>query len=265
MDPFVTNEGSSPVILGMPHVGTDIPEKLATRLNDTGRAIADTDWWIDRLYDGLLADATVVKATFSRYVIDANRDPSGVSLYPGQNTTGVCPEVTFDDVPIYLGGQAPDDDEIAGRIENFHSPYHVQLAEQIERVKTQHGIAILYDCHSIRSNISFLFDGQLPVFNIGTNEGQTCAAEIEQAVVSVCAAADGYDHALNGRFKGGWTTRRYGQPNQNVHAIQMELGQRAYMIEQPPWTYRKDLAGTVRPYLKDLLTRLERLALDGNL
>ena len=265
MTPFNVSEGSSPVVLGMPHVGTEIPDVLAGRLNDTGRAIADTDWWIDQLYDGLLADVTVVKATFSRYVIDANRDPSGVSLYPGQNTTGVCPTTTFDGAPIYRDGQEPGDDEIAERTQVYHRAYHAALAEQISRVKAMHGVAVLYDCHSIRSLIPYLFDGQLPVFNIGSNCGQTCAAEIEQAVVSVCAAADGFDYALNGRFKGGWTTRTYGQPGDNVHAIQMEMGQRAYMEETPPWAYRQDLAGKVRPYLQEILTRLERLALDGNL
>ena len=265
MSPFNVYEGTSPVILGMPHVGTNIPEELARRLNNVGRAVADTDWWIDRLYDGLLPGASVVKATFSRYVIDANRDPSGASLYPGQNTTGVCPPVTFDDVPIYRDGEEPDDDEIAERVGKYHSPYHGALREQIERVKARHGIAVLYDCHSIRSHIPYLFDGQLPVFNIGSNDGKTCAASIEQAVVSVCAGAADFDYALNGRFKGGWTTRRYGQPARNVHAIQMELGQRAYMEEQPPWPYRDDRAATVRPYLQDLLGRIERLALDGTL
>jgi len=265
MTPFKINEGTGPVVLGMPHVGTEIPDDLATRLNEAGRTIADTDWWIDRLYDGLLASATVVRATFSRYVIDANRDPSGASLYPGQNTTGICPTTTFDGDPIYRQGHEPGDAEIAARTLTYHNAYHDALAGQIERVKARHGVAVLYDCHSIRSNVPYLFDGQLPVFNIGTNGGTTCAPEIEQAVVSVCSGADGFDFALNGRFKGGWTTRTYGRPALGVHAIQMEMGQRAYMEEIPPWTYREDRAGVIRPYLQDLLTRLERLALDGNL
>jgi N-formylglutamate deformylase len=249
----------------MPHVGTEIPGEIAARLNDTGNAIADTDWWIDRLYGGLLENVTVVKATFSRYVIDANRDPSGVSLYPGQNTTGVCPTTTFDGTPIYRDGQEPDADEIAERAKNFHGLYHAALAGQIARVKAKHGVAVLYDCHSIRSHIPYLFEGQLPVFNIGTNGGQTCAPEVEEAVVTVCSEAGEFDHALNGRFTGGWTTRTYGQPASGIHAIQMEMGQRAYMEETPPWTYREDRADKIRPYLKDLLTRLERLALDGKI
>jgi len=265
MTPYIISEGAGPVILGMPHVGTKIPDNLAGRLNEAGRAIADTDWWIDRLYDGLLASASVVKATFSRYVIDANRDPSGISLYPGQNTTGVCPTTTFDGDAIYLDGQEPGDDEIAERVMIYHKAYHDALAGQIERVKARHGVAVLYDCHSIRSTVPYLFDGLLPVFNIGTNNGETCAAEIEQAVVSVCSDADEFDFVLNGRFTGGWTTRTYGQPATGVHAIQMEMGQRAYLEETPPWAYREDRAALIRPYLQDLLSRLERAALDGNL
>ncbi len=265
MNAFVVREGTSPIVLGMPHVGMDVPEALAPRFNAKGRAIADTDWWIDQLYDGLLADTTVVRATFSRYVIDANRDPSGASLYPGQNTTGVCPTTTFDGDTIYEAGQEPDDDEIAERAATFHAPYHAALSEQIARVQAKHGVCVLYDCHSIRSTIPYLFEGRLPVFNIGTNGGETCDTRIESAVKSVCEKADGFDHAVNGRFKGGWTTRRYGQPNKGVHAVQMELAQRVYMDEAPPWTYRPERAAAVRAHLKEILSRLERLALDGHL
>ncbi len=265
MNPVDVKEGTSPVILAMPHVGQYLPEDIKMRLNELGRRIDDTDWWVDQLYDGLLSDPTIVKATFSRYVADANRASTDESLYPGQNTTGVCSPCTFDGKPIYLPGQEPDDDEITERIKNFHTPYHQALAAQIARVKAIHGVTILYDCHSIRSHIPYLFEGELPVFNIGTNEGATCDPQIEAAVVDVCKQADGYSYALNGRFKGGWTTRHYGQPDQGVHVIQMELGQRAYMDEAPPWGYRPDLANAVRPYLKTLLTNIEALALNGKL
>ena len=265
MTPVIVAEGDGPVVLGMPHGGTDIPAALAARLNEQGRATAATDWWIERLYDGLLPGATTVRATFSRYVIDANRDPTGASLYPGQNTTGVCPTTTFDGDPIYRAGQEPSDPEIADRAAAFHTPYHAALAAQIERARARFGVAVLYDCHSIRSHIPYLFDGELPVFNIGTNGGVTCHPAVETAVVDVCARADGYAHVLNGRFTGGWTTRRYGQPDAGMHAIQMEMGQRAYMDETPPWTYRPDRAAKVRVHLKEILTRLDQLARDGRL
>ena len=231
-----TRQGTSPVILGFPHTGTDVPPAIWDRLNDNGKLLADTDWHIHNLYDGLLDGITTVRATFHRYVIDANRDPSGTSLYPGQNTTGLIPQTDFDGVPIWKDGQAPDEADIAARLRDFHAPYHAALSAEIERVRSIHGVAILYDCHSIRSHIPFLFEGKLPDFNIGTDMGKTCDKAIEQTTVAVtaAAAADGYDSILNGRFKGGWTTRHYGQPQTGVHAIQMELAQSTHLATEAP-------------------------------
>lgn len=264
MTPAEVREGDGPVILAAPHAGTFLPEELLARLNERGRALADTDWWIDRLYDGLLPAATGVAARFHRYVIDANRDPAGASLYPGRNTTALCPTTDFDGQSIWQPGEAPGTDEIAARRAAYHAPYHAALKGQIERVKARHGVALLYDCHSIRSHVPFLFEGELPVLNIGDNEGRTCAPALAQAAAA-SAAESGYSHVLNGRFKGGWTTRHYGRPAKGVHALQMETAQRAYMDEAPPWTYRPDLAERLRPHLARLLARLERLALDGAL
>lgn len=258
MRPVEIIEGGSPLILGQPHGGTFVPDEIMASFNDAGRGLADTDWHITKLYDGLAADATIVKATFSRYVIDANRDPSGVSLYPGQNTTGLCPTTDFDGKPIYLPGHEPGEKEIAARRDAYHAPYHAALAAQIERVKARHGIALLYDCHSIRSDIPFLFDGTLPAFNIGDNEGRTCDPAITADAATICAAADGYDHVVNGRFKGGWTTRHYGRPQEGMHAIQMELAQRTYMHEAPPWAYAQERAARLRPHLAKLLAALEQ-------
>ena len=189
--PYEIRQGTSPVILGFPHTGTSVPAEIADRLNDNGRILADTDWHIHHLYDGLLDDVTVVRATFHRYVIDANRDPAGVSLYPGQNTTGLIPETDFDGKAIWKDGQGPDQADIAARLRDFHAPYHAALAAEIERVRAIHGVAILYDCHSIRSHIPFLFEGKLPDFNIGTDMGKTCDSAIEQATLTVVEAAEG--------------------------------------------------------------------------
>ncbi len=261
MSPVEVISGSCPIILAMPHGGTFVPDAIFARLNDNGRKLADTDWHIDQLYEGLLPQASIVKAGFHRYVIDANRDPSGKSLYPGQNTTSICPITDFDGVPIYLEGKAPDGAEIARRLAGFHAPYHAALEAEIARVREKFGIAILYDCHSIRSNIPFLFEGQLPDFNIGTNEGQTCVSEIKQIVVDICAAAKGYSSVLNGRFKGGWTTRHYGRPEQNIHAIQMELAQIQYLqSEQLPYAYGDKNAAALRKILKSILEALANWA-----
>jgi formiminoglutamase len=262
MSVFHVSQGSSPIILGFPHTGTDVPADIHARLNDNGRILADTDWHIRDLYDGLLENVTTVRATFHRYVIDANRDPAGVSLYPGQNTTGLVPETDFDGVPIWKDGEAPTEADIAARIRDFHAPYHAALAAEIERVKAMHGIAVLYDCHSIRSHIPFLFDGKLPDFNIGTDSGKTCAPAIEAAAVSATAAAGGYTSILNGRFKGGWTTRHYGRPETGVHAIQMELAQSTHLAtEALPFAYDAAKADRLRMHLKDVLTRIEQVAL----
>ncbi len=256
--------GQGPIVLGQPHGGTFVPEEIHARLNQTGRALADTDWHINRLYKGLFGDATVVQSRVHRYVIDANRDPAGVSLYPGRNTTTLVPLTDFDGHPIWKTGQAPSADEIEDRRQKFHAPYHAALTEELDRVRARHGVAILFDCHSIRSRIPFLFDGELPVFNTGTNDGTTCAPEIVQAVDAV-AQASGCTAVLNGRFKGGWTTRHYGRPDQGIHAIQMEIAQRAYMDETPPWTWRADRAERLRPHLKEMLDHLRALALSGAL
>ncbi len=264
MTQVAVHAGDGPVILGVPHAGTDIPEDLLARLNDRGRERADTDWWVDRLYQDLLPGATLVKALFHRYVIDANRDPEGASLYPGQNTTALCPTTDFDGAPIWQPGKAPGPDEVEARRVAYHAPYHGALATEIERIKARHGVAVLYDCHSIRSHIPYLFEGELPALNIGDNQGATCAPSVRKAAVEA-AQASGFSYVLNGRFKGGWTTRHYGRPGDGVHALQMEIAQSAYMDERPPWTYRDDLAERLRPHLKALLERLERLALDGAL
>ncbi|MEM9577685.1 MAG: N-formylglutamate deformylase [Pseudomonadota bacterium] len=248
--------GDSPLVLGLPHTGTDIPADCLERLNETGRAMADTDWHIHTLYDGLLDDVTSVRTPIHRYVIDVNRDPSGESLYPGQNTTGLCPLTDFDGRSIYRDGKAPDAQEIKRRRLAYHAPYHAALQAEMERVKAIHGFAILYDCHSIRSNIPFLFDGTLPDFNIGTNLGVTCAPDIEARVAALCEQAGGYTSILNGRFKGGWTTRHYGRPSEGFHAIQMELAQSTYMLEHPPWNDVDNRAERLRVHLKSILKTL---------
>ncbi len=255
------HRGTSPVILAFPHTGTEMPEEVGARLNDTGRNLADTDWHIHRLYDGLLDDATTVRATFHRYVIDANRSPRDESLYPGQNTTGLVPMTDFDGRPIWKDGDHPTPADVAARLAAFHAPYHAALTAEIDRVRSSHGVAILYDCHSIRSRIPFLFEGQLPDFNIGTDSGRSCATALEAAVHEVCASAPGYSSVLNGRFKGGWTTRHYARPEAGVHAIQMELAQSGYLdAEALPFSYDDGRAARLRPYLAIILTRIAALA-----
>ena len=263
MEMVELNRGSSPVILAFPHTGTHMPGDIGAKLNDEGRKLRDTDWRIHELYQGLLPEATTVRATFHRYCIDANRDPSGASLYPGQNTTSLIPLTDFDNNPLWVAGGEPDEAETARRVERFHRPYHTALAAEIERVRAEHGIAVLYDCHSIRSVCPFLFEGTLPDLNIGTDNGKTCNPLIEQEVGAICAAADGYTSVVNGRFRGGWTTRHYGRPGDGVHAIQMELAQATHLkSEALPFDYDVEKADRLRKVLRQILSRIEALALE---
>ncbi|MCY4305731.1 MAG: N-formylglutamate deformylase [Aestuariivita sp.] len=249
-------QGNSPVILSFPHTGTVLPDKVLMVLNDTGHAMTDTDWHIHTLYDDLLPDMSSVRTLIHRYAIDVNRDPSDVLLYPGQNTTTLCPATDFDGRKIYPEGQEPDASEINARRIAYHEPYHASIDAEIARIKAIHGFAILYDCHSIRSNIPYLFQGTLPDFNIGTNGGTTCAPSIQEMVVSICGCAEGYSSVLNGRFKGGWTTRHYGDPTNDVHAIQMELAQSTYLkTEEAPWEFDNKNAERLREHLAEILTK----------
>ncbi len=259
--------GSAPLVLAMPHTGTEIPAAIESRLASGWLARKDTDWWVDRLYAfaGAL-DATIVRTRISRSVIDANRDPGGASLYPGQATTGLCPETTFDGEPLYADGAALSEAEILERRRSWYEPYHAALAGEIERLRTRHGAVVLYDCHSIRSRIPRLFQGELPHFNIGTFEGASCAPALTARIEAACAAS-GLTRVTNGRFKGGYTTRYYGRPSIGVHAVQMELACRGYLREPdaagpdnwpPPWdeAYAAPLRATLERILRECLAFL---------
>ncbi len=249
--------GSSPLVSSQPHGGTALAPEIAAALNETGRALADTDWWIDRLYAPLAERfaATVVSTPISRYAIDVNRDPSGVSLYPGQATTGLVPLETFDGAPIWRPGLEPDPAEIDRRRRLFFEPYHAALAAAISRTKLRHGFCLLWDCHSIRSAIPRLFSGRLSTFNLGTFEGRSCSPSLRAAAERLLAAS-GESFVIDGRFKGGWITRHWGRPSEGVEAVQMELAQEAYMDEASPWTFREEKAERVRAVFAALIDTL---------
>ncbi|MEP9367126.1 N-formylglutamate deformylase [Xanthobacter sp. VNH20] len=250
--------GTAPLVVSLPHTGTEIPDAYRDGLVSLPLARKDCDWWIDILYDfATELNASIVRTAVSRTVIDVNRDPSGVSLYPGQATTELCPITTFDGEPLYHAGRAPDAAAVAARRAAYFDPYHAALAGEIAAARQRHGTVVLYDCHSIRSVIPRLFEGTLPEFNIGTNSGQSCAPELVRAIESLCAAT-GRPHVTDGRFKGGYITRHYGRPPEGVHAVQMELACRAYMHEplgpvgpdQWPSAYDAAYAAPVRAALR---------------
>jgi formiminoglutamase len=253
--------GGAPLVVSFPHTGADIPAEIEERFASPWLARKDADWWIDRLYDfaGDLG-ATTLRTAISRSIIDVNRDPSGASLYPGQATTELCPTTTFDGEPLYRPGGEPTPAEIARRRATWFDPYHLALDTEIARLRAVHGRVVLYEAHAIRSVIPRLFEGQLPVFNLGTNSGASCDPALTAGVEAACDATS-WTRATNGRFKGGWTTRRYGRPAEGFHAIQMELACRGYMEEpndapQPdtwPPPYAPDRATPMRAALTDVL------------
>jgi N-formylglutamate deformylase len=238
----------------VPHAGTYIPEEIRSRLTEAAIALPDTDWHVDRLYD-FLDDlgASVLVATHSRYVIDLNRPPDSAPLYPGAANTGLCPTEQFDGAPIYQAGEAPGEAEVQERLALFWRPYHDRLAAELQALKARHGIALLYEAHTIRSRVPRLFDGRLPDINLGTADGASAAADLATRLIQAATAAKQYSSVLNGRFKGGYITRSYGRPGEGVHAVQLELSQITYMDEDPPYRFREDLAATVRPTLRGVL------------
>ena len=228
---LAVHHGELPFIVSFPHTGTEIPPDIEEQLVSPWLGRKDADYWVDVLYDfAHEVGATTVRTSLSRTVIDVNRDPSGVSLYPGQATTGLCPVETFDGEPLYQSGRAPRAPEIEHRRVAYFDPYHAALREQIDRLRGRHGRVVLWDAHSIRSRVPRLFEGELPQFNIGTNNGASCAGELTAALEKCCDGA-GMTRVTNGRFRGGWITRHYGKPDDGIHAVQMELAMRGYLRE----------------------------------
>ena len=255
---LAVHHGEAPLIVSFPHTGTEIPPDIEAQLLDPWLARKDADYWVDVLYDfAAHMGATTVRTALSRTVIDVNRDPAGVSLYPGQTTTGLCPTETFDGEPLYR--LEPAAGEIERRRVAYFDPYHAALREQIERLRATHDRVVVYDAHSIRSRVPRLFEGELPQFNVGTNGGATCDAALAAAVEKICDAS-GMTRVTNGRFRGGWITRHYGQPQNGVHALQMELAMRGY-LEEPthpkhtnwPAPLDDNVAALLRVALRDIL------------
>ena len=252
---FEFKQGSIPLLVSMPHVGTDIPDAIAARLAPCALARADTDWHLKQLY-GFLGEmgASTIAARWSRYVIDLNRPPEDTNLYPGLSTTGLCPVDTFGSEQLYRDGDAPDEQEVHARLARYWQPYHVQLRAELERMLALHGRVVLWDAHSIASVVPRFFEGRLPDLNFGTAQGTSCDPAMQAAVVGVAQSQDAFSVAVNGRFKGGHITRHYGQPALNVHAIQLEMCQYLYMDERAPFDYRPDRAAQVQPLLRELTT-----------
>jgi N-formylglutamate deformylase len=254
MTAFTLTERGGPLLISAPHVGTELPAGFAARLTAVGQSLIDTDWDVDRLYGfAEELDATVLRAHWSRYVVDLNRDPNGVPLYPGARTTGLCPTETFEGEPLYVDGAAPDDTEITARRAAFWEPYHAALHAQLERIRAQHGYALLLDAHSIWGRLPLLFEGELPDVNLGTNSGASCNTAIVAGVEEVVSASP-YSFVTNGRFKGGYITRQHGNPAAGIHALQIELNQKNYLADGSRTEYDAAKAASLSAILRNVTT-----------
>ncbi len=233
---FQLERGEAPLLISLPHVGTDYPPDIAANWTEAARALPDTDWHLAEIYNfASRLGVTLLRARLSRYVIDLNRPPDDAPLYAQANRTELCPTRAFDGQPIYVAGKAPDDDEIARRRALYWQPYHDALERELTRLQARHGYVVLWEGHSIKSELPWLFDGKLPDLNLGTADGQSCALSLREALANVLAAQARYTYAVDGRFKGGYITRRYGAPSAGRHAVQLEMCWSCYMDESPPY------------------------------
>jgi N-formylglutamate deformylase len=252
--PFELHTGTAPLLVSMPHVGTELPAELCASYVPRAIDLEDTDWHLARLYDFLPAfGASVLQARVSRYVIDLNRPPDDMPMYPGAANTELCPTRFFTGDPLHVEGGAPDAAERERRRALYWQPYHDALAAELTRLKARHGFVLLWDAHSIRSEIPWLFDGLLPDLNIGTAGGASADASIAAAVAGAAAQDNGVTHVLNGRFKGGYITRHYGRPAGKFHAVQLEMTQKLYMSEAFPFAYDEQKAAAIQPTLRAML------------
>lgn len=258
METHELHRGTEPLLISLPHDGEMIPPELAARLAPSARSAPDTDWHVSRLY-AFARDlgASMLVPKYSRYVVDLNRPPDDVSLYPGQNTTGLCPTVQFSGERVYLDGEEPSADEIAQRVAQYWQPYHNTLAAEIERIRAAHGRCVIWEAHSIRSIVPFLFDGRLPDFNLGTVGGTSCRLSLRTHLVGVLEGQADYSFVVDGRFKGGYITRHYGRPEQGIDTIQLELAQINY-LDEATHTYDNERAAATQ----GLIHRLLEAALD---
>lgn len=252
-DPFVFKAGDAPLLISIPHMGLEVPPDLFEMMTPVGRQLADTDWYLDQLYDfGHQMDASFLMARYSRYVVDLNRPPNDETLYPGQTKTGLFPQLTFRGEPIYQTTDEPDEAERQRRIDAYWQPYHDKLAQEIERLRSAHDHVLVWEAHSIASVLPRLFPGKLPDLNIGTNAGASAAAPLLAAVEASLANCP-FTWVANGRFKGGYNTRAFGNPAAGVHTIQLEMCQSTYMNEDYPFDYRADLAREVQPVVQGMV------------
>jgi N-formylglutamate deformylase len=258
MSVFTLHRGDAPVLVSLPHTGTELPDDQRWRYVERAYAFEDTDWHLQQLYAFVRElGASLIVPRYSRFLIDLNRPNENAPMYPGVNNTELCPTRFFTGEALYRDGAAPDEAEVQRRVQAYWRPYHDALRAELARIRDAHGHAVLFDGHSIKSVLPWLFEGRLPDLNLGTANGTSCAADLRSALAAVLAAQTRFTQVVDGRFKGGHITRHYGRPHDGVHAIQLEMCWRCYMHEQPPFAYAPERAAVVQPLLRELVSTIQ--------
>ena len=250
--------GHRPLLISLPHVGRLIPSDLQPHYSERALQVEDTDWHLDYLYAFAHEElgASLIVPHHSRFVIDLNRPRENTPMYAGANNTELCPTRFFTGEPIYREGHMPDSAQIDLRRAAYWQPYHDALAQELARLKAEHGHAVLFDGHSIKSELPWLFEGKLPDLNLGTAEGASCAPSMRAALAAVLRGQREFTQVVDGRFKGGHITRHHGRPGDGVHAVQLEMCWSTYMPETPPYAVDPARAARLQPVLRALLQTL---------
>lgn len=256
MNSYDFHRGSLPLLISIPHAGTFVPESIAQRFSLAGSHLADTDWHVDKLYAfARESGASILAANYSRYVVDLNRAPDSSSLYEASPTSPVCPTLTFDGEPIYAAGMEPSAAEFSARVEQYWQPYHQRLAAELNELRERYGYALLWDAHSIASEVPSLFNGVLPEFSFGTRDDASCPRAVADQLLELVTTDGKFGAVLNGRFKGGYITLNYGRPRQGVYAVQLELSRRVYMDEAAGTGWDPQRAESAAALISQLLMR----------
>jgi N-formylglutamate deformylase len=245
-----------PLVVSIPHTGTEIPAAIAARMAPGISGVADTDWHLHQLYD-FVPDlgAHLLCARYSRTVVDLNRPVDAQALYPGRDETTVVPLSTFAGERIYQPGLEPDAAEIGHRIEAYWRPYHARIRALLDEHRRRFGFAVLFDAHSIRSEVPRFFPGRLDCLVLGDDDGRTVAPRLRRALEEALAASPGPGFRLqvNTPFKGGTITRSFGAPADGIHAVQLEMGQCLYLDEDRPDVWDSGRAAALRAQLEGAL------------
>ena len=221
-----------PVVLSIPHCGTAFPDDIRDQFSPELIASPDdTDWFLDRLYDFAPAlGITTISAVWSRWVIDLNRHPQSKPLYTdGRIITGLCPVTTFLGQPLYRDRRSVvNETEVMRRRKLYFQPYHEKLGELIAGLRSQFGTVLLWDCHSIRQQVSTIRAQKFPDLILGSaGESSAHPLIIQSALRNLNQGIFAVKH--NDPFKGGYITRNYGRPALHQHALQLEMCKVNYM------------------------------------